>query len=83
MQITVKFTSIYVDDGSEHVRTETLDVPQVPKVDDEDSREEWAVEHLHGRTGVGIVEGDAGYFAEVVSCDIEPRLVGREFEWFG
>ncbi|MDN5758633.1 MAG: hypothetical protein L0H59_08885 [Tomitella sp.] len=81
MQTTVEFTSIYVGDGSEHVRTKTLDVPQVPDVDDVDSREEWAEEHLCPETGVGIEEGDAGYFAEVVACAGQPSLVGAEFEW--
>jgi hypothetical protein len=76
MQLTVLFTDVY--DGHEHTRTETFDAPAPPDLEDLD---EWADEHLRPRTGDGRNHHEAGYFAEITTCDEIPDLVGEEFDW--
>lgn len=81
--MTVKFTDVY--DGEEHARVEEIDVTAPQLVGEEldgDLIEDWADEEIRPHTGDGnAIDKNAGYFAEIMSCDEYPSLVGREFEW--
>ena len=80
MKVTVLFTDCYPD--GEKVRTETLDLPPAPGGDSySDEVMDWAADHIRPHTGTGRCHGDAGYFAEVMGCDDQPFLLGREFTW--
>lgn len=88
MQVTVLFTDVY--GGVEHPHTETFDVAHPPgwlpdaglgEVDTFDL-DTWADEHLYPHTGQGEFDNvEAGYFAEIISCEECPGLVGSEFSW--
>lgn len=72
----MKFVEVY--DGEEtSPRRESFEVPEPGA-----NLDEWAYEHIFPRTGDGDhPSGDAGYFAEIVTCDQLSELAGREFEW--
>jgi hypothetical protein len=75
---TVKFTSVYADDGDEISHTELVGVPdEILTVADDDEREELLRELLWPMTGTGREQGDACYWAESVD-ELEPYF---EIEW--